>query len=234
MSDSIKKVQKKTSSKEKRRRKKGSKKRSKRRVKKGSQQGFAVWRAVSLLPRVSWAIFSSVILISACLSYAFLVTKQAQEQLTIDLEVKGIKRVYKAQRSILLKLEPKSLPFQVKIIDERKTTVWQELERRFDRDIGTAPPFVDNKDQDINRGQWHTALRARGVDFVESVGVGSDGEVSLVWPPAPAPSPTLIVGHYLDQIAWISPEQGTMLSKIPSSWQSAPSMRLPPKLSRRW
>ena len=75
---------------------------------------------------------------------------------------------------------------------------------------------------------------ARGVDFVESVGVGSDGEVSLVWPPAPAPSPTLIVGHYLDQIAWISPEQGTILSKIPRSWQNAPSMRLPPKLSRRW
>ena len=206
MSDNTKKVQKKTSSKDKRRRKKGSKKR----VKKGSQQGFAVWRAVSLLPRVSWAIFSSVILISACLSYAYLVTKQAQEQLTIDLEVKGIKRVYKAQRLILLKLEANSLPFQAKIIDERKTTVWKELERRFDRDIGTAPPFVDNKDQDINRGQWHTALRARGVDFVESVGVGSDGEVSLVWPPAPAPSPTLIVGHYLDQIAWISPEQGKL------------------------
>ena len=234
MSDNKKKVQKKTSSKDKRRRKKGFKKRSKKGSKKGSQQGFAVWRAVSLLPRVSWAIFSSFILISACLSYAFLVVKQAQEHLTINSEVKGIKRSYKAQRFIFLDLEAKALPFQAKIIDERKTNVWQELERRFDRDIGTAPPFVDDKDQDINRGQWHTALRARGVDFVESVGVGSDGEVSLVWPPAPAPSPTLIVGHYLDQIAWISPEQGTILSKIPRSWQNAPSMRLPPKLSRRW
>ena len=230
MSDNKKRVREKTDSKDKRRRKKGSKKKAK----KGSQQGFAVWRAVSLLPRVSWALFSSFILILSCLGYAYLVTKQAHQQLKVNLDVQGITRIYKAQRPIVLNLEAGTLPYQAIVIDERKTTVWQELERRFDRDIGAAPPFVNNKDQDINRGQWHTALRARGIDFVESVGVGSDGEVSLVWPPAPAPSPTLIVGHYLNQIAWISPEQGIIISQIPPSWQRAPSMRLPPKLSRRW
>ncbi len=234
----IKKDKKPNRSSDKRKGKKGSKTRAKKGSKKGSKknskQGFAVWRAVSLLPRVSWAFLSSFFLISLCLAYGYLVIIQAQEQLEIDLDVQGVKRTYKAQRKVFLNLEAKSLPYEALIIDERQTTVWKELTRRFDRDIGTAPPFVNNKDQTINRGQWHTALRARGIDFVESVGVGSAGEVSLVWPPVPAPSPTLIVGHYLDQIVWISPEQGIMMSDIPPTWQSAPSMRLPPKLSRRW
>ena len=142
--------------------------------------------------------------------------------------------MYQAHQSILLALEANKPPQEVTIIDARLAPLWRELAQRFGKDIGTAPPFVTDKDPEVNRGQWHTALRSRGVDFIESIGVGAAGEVSLVWPPPPAPLPTMIVGHYYDKIAWVDPQRGVILSTIPPSWQSAPSMRLPPRLSRRW
>ena len=131
-------------------------------------------------------------------------------------------------------LEKGKPPQKVTVIDARPNSIWDELGERFGHEIGSAPPFVTDKDPKVNRGQWHTSLRSRGIDYVETVGVGAAGEVSLIWPDHPAPLPTLIVGHYYDQIAWIDPKVGVILSDIPASWQSSPSIRLSPKLSRRW
>lgn len=209
-------------------------KKSKRSRKGKKEKGFAVWRAVSLLPKISWVAVLSSFIFLVCMFYAVTVIQQAQQQLEVGLHTQGIKRIYKAQRKVLLELESGVAPYEAVIIDERKTSIWSELGVRFKRDVGVPPPFVTDKDQEVNRGQWHTALRARGIDFVESIGVGAAGEVSLIWPPTPAPSPTLIVGHYFDKIAWVSPTRGVILSPIPPSWQTAPSMRLPPKMSRRW
>ena len=220
--------------KRKSRRSSRQKKRAKRSRRGKGDKGFAVWRAVSLLPRITWRAVLSTLIFLGCILYGATVVRQGQEHLAINLDTKGVKRLYKAQRTIRLALEKETTPYEVLIIDERYVSIWSELGTRFGRDIGPAPPFVTDRDEEVNRGQWHTALRSRGIDFVESIGVGAAGEVSLIWPPSPAPSPTLIVGHYYDQIAWISPGQGVVLSKIPPSWQSAPSMRLPPRMSRRW
>ena len=222
-------------SKKRKSRKSSRQKKKSRRSRKGKgDQGFAVWRAVSLLPRVTWRAVLSTVIFLGCLYYGVMVIRQAQQQLAVDLDTKGVKRVYKSQRTVQLVLEDGVMPYEVLIIDERPATIWAELGKRFGRDIGPPPPFVTDSDEKINRGQWHTALRSRGIDFVESVGVGAAGEVSLIWPPSPAPSPTLIVGHYYDKMAWVIPGQGVALSTIPPSWQNAPSMRLPPKMSRRW
>lgn len=211
----------------------GSRKKKKANKKKG-ERGFSVWRSVSLLPRISASSLVSALLILLSLAYLGLVVNHASQQLEINLSTQGVKRVYYAHKERFLPLEKDRSPQKVTVIDARPTPIWTEIGERFGYDIGSAPPFVTDKDPSINRGQWHTALRSRGIDYVETVGVGAAGEVSLIWPESPAPLPTLIVGHYYDQIAWIDPKIGVILSDIPSSWQKAPSIRLSPKLSRRW
>ena len=199
-----------------------------------SKKGFAVWRAVSLLPRISWSTLLSSLLFLGASLYVFTVVRQAQQQLEINLTTTGVKRVYKAQKKVRLNIGKGQPPIEAIILDQREAPLWKELSTRFGNDIGAPPPLVTHADIEVNIGAWHTSLRTRGIDFIDSVGVGTAGDVSVLWAPKPAPVPVLIVGHYFDKIAWIDPKIGVILSEVPESWQTAPSIRLPPQLSRRW
>lgn len=210
-------------------------KRVKRAVK-GSQKNssFSVWRAISKGPRISKTNVISGLLFMLCFTYGVFLILSAREQLETQRSTQGLLREFYPSQEIVLSLGPDEPPLYGRLIDPRLIDLWPEIKRRFGKDLGDPSPLIDHVDQEVNRGAWRTSLRSKGVDFVESLGVGAAGEVSLVWPPPPAPSPTLIVGHYYDKIAWLDPKQGVILSLPPQSWQRAPSLKLPPQMSRRW
>ena len=226
-------------SKERKTRRRRSTQSSSKSRKRGKQRGrsnksFAVWQSVSLLPKISRVQFVSGVLFTLSLCYGVLLVWTAYHQLNSQLITKGVKRTYFAPKVVSLPLDAGEPAILGQLIDQRTAPLWPEMIRRFGRELGEAPPLIFHQDVEVNRGAWRTALRSRGIDFVESQGMGAAGEVSLIWPPKPAPSPTLIVGHYYDHIAWLNPDQGVILSPKPKSWEEAPSLRLSPRMSRRW
>ena len=197
-------------------------------------RGFAVWRAVTLFPRPSLKMTLSVFIYFCCVCYAGALAYQAHSQLEVKLNAQGLKRTFYARTPVAIPL-PKGEPLMIgQLIDQRKISLWQELKIRSKFDLKSEPPLITHPDPQVNKGAWYNALKDRKVDFIESQGVGDAGEPSLLWPPLPAPQPTLIVGHAFDKIAWVHPERGVVLSEVPPSWKRSTSFRLPPETSRRW
>ena len=217
--------------------KNGEKARRSKKVKRGkSKEGrnFAVWRAVTLFPRPSLKTMLSTLIYACCLCYACLLIYQAHTQLEVQVNAQGIKRTFYARSPIAIPLPNGEPPMFGQLIDQREISLWQELKRRSGFNLKSEPPLITHPDPQVNRGAWYNALRDRKVEFIESQGVGDAGEPSLLWPPLPAPQPTLIVGHAFDKIAWVHPQRGIVLSEVPPSWRKSTSYRLPPETSRRW
>lgn len=208
-------------------------KRGRRGAKKQSRN-FAVWRAVTLFPRPSLKAALSGLIYVICLGYAGLVAHHSYQQLKLDVDAEGLTRTYHARRPLSVPLPEGVTPLVGQLLDQRPINVWSELKRRSRLKLEAEPPLLRHADPEVNQKAWQNALKARKIDFVESRGLGSSGEVSLVWPPLPAPQPTLIVGHVFDQVVWVHPEHGIVISSHPPSWSDAPSLRLPPQMSRRW